>query len=145
MAPLMGLGTRAASVSTGPTGWAEPWNRLGDWQASSESSRARKSSNLMTCYLHQLKSPNGGASAAPRLWRRGRAKRLSPLSACVVRPRASRGKKGLLHRYVVPGAKDRGPLQAVPVMARAMAERLGYIVPCQSKPLGATVTVWRWP
>src|SRR5258707_619338 len=50
----------------------------------------------------------------------------------------------LLPRADVPlrgaRAKNRGPLQAVPVMARAMAERLGYVVPCQSKPLGATVT-----
>jgi hypothetical protein len=30
-------------------------------------------------------------------------------------------------------------------MARAMADKLGYLVPCQSKPSGATVTVWRWP
>jgi hypothetical protein len=33
-----------------------------------------------------------------------------------------------------PRAKNGGPLQAVPVMARAMAERLEQIVPCQSKP-----------
>src|SRR5260370_18836604 len=55
----------------------------------------------------------------------------------------------LLPRADVPlrgaRAKNRGPLQAVRVMAGAMAERLGYVVPCQSKPLGATVTVWRWP
>src|SRR5260370_19970164 len=54
----------------------------------------------------------------------------------------------LLPRADVPlrgaRAKNRGPLQAVPVMARAMAERLGYVVPCHSNPLGAAGTVWRW-
>ena len=44
------VGTRAASVFTRPTGWAEPWNRLGDWHASSESSRARKTSNLILLF-----------------------------------------------------------------------------------------------
>ena len=26
-----------------------------------------------------------------------------------------------------------------------IADRLGYVAPCQSKPSRATVTVWRWP
>jgi hypothetical protein len=38
-----------------------------------------------------------------------------------------------------------GPLQAVPVMARAIAERLGYVVPCHSKPSRRVVTMWRRP
>ena len=42
-------------------------------------------------------------------------------------------------------AKKRGPLQAVPVMARAIAERLRYVIPCQSKPSRTVVTVWRRP
>ena len=41
----------------GPTGWAEPWNRLGDWQASSESSRASKSSNRMLLFYTNLRAP----------------------------------------------------------------------------------------
>src|ERR1700736_6758852 len=61
----MGLETRAASVSTGPTGWAEPWNRLGDWQASSESSRARKSTNLMACYPTPIREPQQRGERRP--------------------------------------------------------------------------------
>ena len=65
--------TRAASVFTGPTGWAELRNRLGDWQASSESSRARKSSNFILAILHQLENPQGlrGAHSSARPVRRG--------------------------------------------------------------------------
>src|SRR5262245_61033616 len=37
--------------------------------------------------------------------------------------------------------KKRGPFQAVPVMARATAERLGYVASRQTKPPGTTVTV----
>jgi hypothetical protein len=51
------VGTRVASVFMGPTGWAEPWNRLGDWQASSESSRASKSSNRMLLFYTDLRAP----------------------------------------------------------------------------------------
>jgi hypothetical protein len=57
--------TRAASVFTGPTGWAELRNRLGDWQASSESSRARKSSNFILAILHQLENRQQRRNAAP--------------------------------------------------------------------------------
>src|SRR5437868_13512320 len=39
-------------------------------------------------------------------------------------------------------AKNRGPFQGVPVMARAMAERLGEVVPCPLTPWRTTVTVW---
>src|SRR6266481_3304334 len=41
--------------------------------------------------------------------------------------------------------KKRGPFHAVPVMARATVVRLGKVCPCQTKPLGTTVTVWRTP
>src|SRR6266545_365575 len=41
--------------------------------------------------------------------------------------------------------KKRGPLQAVPVMARAMVERLGYVASRHTNPPGTTVTVWRSP
>ena len=41
--------------------------------------------------------------------------------------------------------KKRGPFQAVPVMARAIAERLKYVRSCQRKPSGTMVTVWRSP
>src|SRR2546430_12033095 len=53
--------------------------------------------------------------------------------------RPSRALAFLLRRAGAPfpraSAKNRGPLQAVPVMARAMADRLGYVAPRQSKPL----------
>src|SRR6266436_885244 len=39
--------------------------------------------------------------------------------------------------------KKRGPFHEVPVMARATVVRLGKVCPCQMKPLGTTVTVWR--
>src|SRR5712692_1400364 len=39
--------------------------------------------------------------------------------------------------------KNRGPPQAVPVMARAMVERLLKVVPRQTNPSGTTVTVCR--
>ena len=42
-------------------------------------------------------------------------------------------------------AKKRGPLQDVPVMARAIADKLEYLVPCHSKPSRTVVTVWRRP
>jgi hypothetical protein len=51
-------------VFTGPTGWAELRNRLGDWQASSESSRARKSSNFILAILHQLENRQQRRNAA---------------------------------------------------------------------------------
>ena len=57
-------GFQTAWVFMGQTRWAEPWNRLGDWQASSESSIARKSSNLILPFLQQFENPNSGANAA---------------------------------------------------------------------------------
>jgi hypothetical protein len=42
-------------------------------------------------------------------------------------------------------AKKRGPLQGVPVIARAIADRLGYVVPCHSKASRTVVTVWCRP
>jgi hypothetical protein len=59
------VGTRAASELMRPTGWAEPWNRLGDWQASSKSSSAKKSSNLITYILHRVERR---PSPMPHAW-----------------------------------------------------------------------------
>jgi hypothetical protein len=55
----------------GPTGWLEPWTRLGDWQASSESSRARKSSNLILLFYTNLRVPTAERTY-PAPIRRGR-------------------------------------------------------------------------
>src|SRR2546430_12601645 len=41
--------------------------------------------------------------------------------------------------------KKRGPFQAVPVIARAMVQRLGYVVSRQTYPPGTTVTLCRSP
>ena len=68
--------TRAASVFTGPTGCR---NRLGDWQASSESSRARKSSNFILLFYTNLRTHRGfaaptqarGRFGAGQVWHQG--------------------------------------------------------------------------
>ena len=58
----------------GQTRWAEPWNRLGDWQASSESSMARKSSNLILPFYSNLRTPT--AERTPPFERGSQRKRL---------------------------------------------------------------------
>ena len=50
------LKDRQVNSPPGSTGWAEPWNWPGDWQASSESSRARKTSNLISVFYTNLRA-----------------------------------------------------------------------------------------
>ncbi|MGA6965809.1 MAG: hypothetical protein WBZ51_19625, partial [Xanthobacteraceae bacterium] len=67
-------GFQTAWVFMGQTRWAEPWNRLGDWQASSESSIARKSSNLILPFYSNLRTPT--AERTPPFERNSQRKRL---------------------------------------------------------------------
>src|SRR3984893_2117838 len=63
-------GRKPPPVFTVPMGWAEPWNRLGDWQASSESSRARKSNNLISPFYTKLRQQGERPCQAGRTTRK---------------------------------------------------------------------------
>ena len=52
------LKDRQVNSPPGSTGWAEPWNRPGDWQASSESQQGQKNQQSHLGILHELESPN---------------------------------------------------------------------------------------
>src|SRR5262249_16208030 len=67
-----------------------------------------------------------------------------------VRPLGDRGGASAASGEIVlslsiPRPKKRGPFQFVPVMARAMVERLAWVASRQTKPFAITVTVCRSP
>jgi hypothetical protein len=65
---------------------------------------------------------------------------LEPTSAFFLGCAGSRASAGETVGSLPRRPKKRGPFQLVPVIFRAMVERLAYTVPCQQNPSGTIMT-----